>query len=92
MDGVAAVCPDGQETSMLEKLVDDDLSHLHEFINKGPKFNDDTMSYELDFNGRVTKSSVKNFQRARRPLELAHHHAQKHDVFLLRKRSKERYK
>ncbi|ORX92615.1 hypothetical protein K493DRAFT_225229, partial [Basidiobolus meristosporus CBS 931.73] len=30
--------------------------------NKSPQWNEDTMSYVLNFNGRVTLASVKNFQ------------------------------
>ncbi len=37
----------------------DDLLELH---NKTPVWNDDTQSYVLNFHGRVTQASVKNFQ------------------------------
>lgn len=37
----------------------DDLIELH---NKTPSWNDDTQSYVLNFHGRVTQASVKNFQ------------------------------
>jgi len=37
----------------------DDLLQLH---NKTPVWNDDTQSYVLNFHGRVTQASVKNFQ------------------------------
>lgn len=37
----------------------DDLVILH---NKQPVWNDDTQSYVLNFHGRVTQASVKNFQ------------------------------
>lgn len=30
--------------------------------NKAPVWNDDTQSYVLNFHGRVTQASVKNFQ------------------------------
>jgi predicted helicase len=30
--------------------------------NKSPQWNDETQSYVLNFHGRVTKASVKNFQ------------------------------
>ena len=31
-------------------------------INKPPKWNEQMLAYCLNFNGRVTKASVKNFQ------------------------------
>jgi len=34
------------------------------FINKPPKWNDQLGAYCLNFNGRVTVASVKNFQLA----------------------------
>ncbi|GAB6030734.1 hypothetical protein CHUAL_007585 [Chamberlinius hualienensis] len=37
----------------------DDIVELH---NKTPMWNDDTQSYVLNFQGRVTQASVKNFQ------------------------------
>lgn len=37
----------------------DNLLHLQ---NKTPVWNDDTQSYVLNFHGRVTQASVKNFQ------------------------------
>jgi tubby-related protein 1 len=36
-----------------------DLSYL---INKPPRWNDQVGAYVLNFNGRVTMASVKNFQ------------------------------
>lgn len=37
----------------------DSLIELH---NKAPVWNDETQSYVLNFHGRVTHASVKNFQ------------------------------
>ena len=37
----------------------DNLLELH---NKTPVWNDETQSYVLNFHGRVTQASVKNFQ------------------------------
>lgn len=37
----------------------DDLIELH---NKTPQWNEETQSYVLNFHGRVTQASVKNFQ------------------------------
>ncbi|XP_078144215.1 tubby-related protein 1 [Centroberyx gerrardi] len=38
------------------------MENLIELHNKPPVWNDDTASYALNFNGRVTQASVKNFQ------------------------------
>ncbi|XP_056131094.1 tubby-related protein 1-like [Lampris incognitus] len=38
------------------------MENLIELQNKPPVWNDDTASYVLNFNGRVTQASVKNFQ------------------------------
>ena len=38
------------------------LDQLIELSNKTPVWNDDTQSYVLNFHGRVTQASVKNFQ------------------------------
>lgn len=45
---------DQYKTETLQKI-----SVLH---NKSPQWNDETQSYVLNFNGRVTLASVKNFQ------------------------------
>lgn len=42
-----------------KRKVTDNLLELH---NKTPVWNDDTQSYVLNFHGRVTQASVKNFQ------------------------------
>ena len=38
------------------------MDKLIELHNKRPVWNDDTQSYVLNFHGRVTQASVKNFQ------------------------------
>ena len=38
------------------------MDQLIELGNKTPVWNDDTQSYVLNFHGRVTQASVKNFQ------------------------------
>ena len=40
-------------------LFQEGILELH---NKTPVWNDDTQSYVLNFHGRVTQASVKNFQ------------------------------
>jgi len=39
-----------------------DLTHITVHHNRQPNWNDKTQSYVLNFNGRVTQASVKNFQ------------------------------
>lgn len=38
------------------------MENILELHNKTPVWNDDTQSYVLNFHGRVTQASVKNFQ------------------------------
>lgn len=38
------------------------MDNLIELHNKTPTWNDDTASHVLNFNGRVTQASIKNFQ------------------------------
>ena len=38
------------------------MDNLIELHNKTPTWNEDTQSYVLNFHGRVTQASVKNFQ------------------------------
>lgn len=46
-------------TDRWKRKMNDNLLELH---NKTPVWNDDTQSYVLNFHGRVTQASVKNFQ------------------------------
>lgn len=48
--------------AMLERVRRGDISEFHHFINKPPRWNDQVKAYVLNFNGRVTMASVKNFQ------------------------------
>ncbi|CAM9658439.1 unnamed protein product [Phaeothamnion confervicola] len=56
--------PDGREKDMemLARLKQHDHSRLFYAINKPPRWNDQVGAYVLNFNGRVTMASVKNFQ------------------------------
>lgn len=54
-------CEQDQE-SLLSKWQNRSLENLIELHNKAPVWNDDTQSYVLNFHGRVTQASVKNFQ------------------------------
>lgn len=51
-----------EHESLLTKWQNRNLENLIELHNKAPVWNDDTQSYVLNFHGRVTQASVKNFQ------------------------------
>lgn len=48
--------------SIIEKWKRKDMTDLVELRNKAPVWNEETQSYVLNFHGRVTQASVKNFQ------------------------------
>ncbi|XP_010292001.1 PREDICTED: tubby-related protein 3 [Phaethon lepturus] len=54
--------PRNKRESLLSKWQNRNLENLIELHNKAPVWNDDTQSYVLNFHGRVTQASVKNFQ------------------------------
>ncbi|XP_062838094.1 tubby-related protein 3 isoform X1 [Anolis carolinensis] len=54
--------PRNEHESLLAKWQNKDMDNLIELHNKAPIWNDDTQSYVLNFHGRVTQASVKNFQ------------------------------
>ncbi|KAL4625004.1 tubby-related protein 3-like isoform X1 [Arapaima gigas] len=56
------VRPTCEQESLLSKWQNHALDSLIELHNKAPVWNDDTQSYVLNFHGRVTQASVKNFQ------------------------------
>ncbi|NWH66006.1 TULP3 protein, partial [Geococcyx californianus] len=56
------VCPRNEHESLLSKWQTKNLENLIELHNKAPVWNDHTQSYVLNFHGRVTQPSVKNFQ------------------------------
>ncbi|KFP69557.1 Tubby-related protein 3, partial [Acanthisitta chloris] len=56
------VCPRNEHEGLLSKWQNKNLENLIELHNKAPVWNDDTQSYILNFHGRVTQASVKNFQ------------------------------
>ncbi|XP_061420246.1 tubby protein homolog isoform X6 [Lethenteron reissneri] len=58
----AAVRPRGERDSLLSRWTMRSLEGLIELHNKSPVWNDETQSYVLNFHGRVTQASVKNFQ------------------------------
>ncbi|XP_023348185.1 protein king tubby 1 [Eurytemora carolleeae] len=47
---------------LIEKYKSKNLEGILELQNKTPVWNDETQSYVLNFHGRVTQASVKNFQ------------------------------
>jgi len=55
--------PQGEEDAMLERLkANRGLDELVIMRNKPPRWNEELNAYCLNFNGRVTEASVKNFQ------------------------------
>jgi hypothetical protein len=50
------------QDAMLERVRRGDTAKFHHFINKPPRWNDQVGAYVLNFMGRVTMASVKNFQ------------------------------
>ncbi|XP_070543889.1 tubby-related protein 3-like isoform X2 [Ptychodera flava] len=56
------VKPRNEHESLVERWKKKAMENLLELHNKTPVWNDDTQSYVLNFHGRVTQASVKNFQ------------------------------
>ncbi|XP_049738145.1 tubby-related protein 3 isoform X5 [Elephas maximus indicus] len=54
--------PRNEHESLISKWQNKTMENLIELHNKAPVWNDDTQSYVLNFHGRVTQASVKNFQ------------------------------
>ncbi|XP_077025810.1 tubby-related protein 3 isoform X2 [Tamandua tetradactyla] len=54
--------PRNDHESLISKWQNKIMENLIELHNKAPVWNDDTQSYVLNFHGRVTQASVKNFQ------------------------------
>ncbi|XP_016098410.1 tubby-related protein 1 isoform X3 [Sinocyclocheilus grahami] len=54
--------PRTDNDSILVRYQNRQMDNLIELHNKTPVWNDDTASYVLNFSGRVTQASVKNFQ------------------------------
>lgn len=62
-DNTAAVFqPVADRDSMLQVIGRNEMDNVVALINKPPKWNDQVGAYVLNFNGRVTMASVKNFQ------------------------------
>ncbi|XP_064391617.1 tubby-related protein 3-like [Halichondria panicea] len=56
------VTPKVENETLLERWRNNHMSDLLEVHNKQPVWSDDTQAYVLNFHGRVTQASVKNFQ------------------------------
>ncbi|XP_051516261.1 tubby-related protein 1 isoform X2 [Myxocyprinus asiaticus] len=56
------ICPRTENDSLLVRFQNRQMDNVIELHNKTPVWNDDTASYVLNFSGRVTQASVKNFQ------------------------------
>jgi len=54
--------PSSDHDGLIERYKSKNLEGILELTNKTPMWNDDTQSYVLNFHGRVTQASVKNFQ------------------------------
>lgn len=54
--------PTKKADELLSRFKDRDMNDVIELINKPPRWNDQVGAYVLNFNGRVTMASVKNFQ------------------------------
>lgn len=51
-----------EHETLLARWQNKNTESVIELHNKTPVWNDDTQSYVLNFHGRVTQASVKNFQ------------------------------
>ncbi|XP_029954226.1 tubby protein [Salarias fasciatus] len=54
--------PKNDLETLLMRHANGNTDKLVTLVNKSPSWNDQTQSYVLNFHGRVTKASVKNFQ------------------------------
>lgn len=53
---------ESSQISLLEKYKAKNFDGIVALRNKAPVWNDDSQAYVLNFHGRVTQASVKNFQ------------------------------
>ncbi|CAH2234363.1 jg5241 [Pararge aegeria aegeria] len=56
------IAPQDDSETLLERWKGSSLDDIVVLHNKTPVWNDETQSYVLNFHGRVTQASVKNFQ------------------------------
>lgn len=57
-----AVKPRNDSETLIERWKNGNMTDLLELHNKQPVWSDETQAYVLNFHGRVTQASVKNFQ------------------------------
>ncbi|XP_009683012.2 tubby protein homolog isoform X14 [Struthio camelus] len=57
-----SIKPRNEHETLLSRWQNKNTESVIELHNKTPVWNDDTQSYVLNFHGRVTQASVKNFQ------------------------------
>ncbi|XP_078004468.1 tubby protein homolog isoform X3 [Phascolarctos cinereus] len=57
-----SIRPRNEQETLMARWLSKSTDTVIELHNKTPVWNDDTQSYVLNFHGRVTQASVKNFQ------------------------------
>ncbi|KAM4703436.1 tubby protein homolog [Rhinophrynus dorsalis] len=63
MDGErVAIRPQNEHETLLARYQNGNMENIIVLYNKAPSWNEETQSYVLNFHGRVTQASVKNFQ------------------------------
>ncbi|XP_074476534.1 uncharacterized protein LOC141758781 [Sebastes fasciatus] len=61
-DERVSIRPKNELETLLVRHVNSNTDKLVTLVNKSPSWNEQTQSYVLNFHGRVTQASVKNFQ------------------------------
>ncbi|KAM6964227.1 tubby protein homolog [Tautogolabrus adspersus] len=61
-DERVAIRPKNELETLLVRHANNNTEKLVTLVNKSPSWNEQTQSYVLNFHGRVTQASVKNFQ------------------------------
>ncbi|XP_070783429.1 tubby protein homolog [Enoplosus armatus] len=61
-DERVSICPKNELETLLVRHANSNTDKLVTLVNKSPSWNEQTQSYVLNFHGRVTQASVKNFQ------------------------------
>ncbi|XP_040031981.2 tubby protein homolog [Gasterosteus aculeatus] len=61
-DERVSIRPQSEAETLLARHANNNTDKLVTLLNKSPSWNEHTQSYVLNFHGRVTQASVKNFQ------------------------------
>ncbi|XP_035468581.2 tubby protein homolog [Scophthalmus maximus] len=61
-DERVSICPKNDLETLLVRNANGNKDKLVTLVNKSPSWKEETQSYVLNFHGRVTQASVKNFQ------------------------------